>query len=375
MLRSFIASHRDDILARARARVAKRNAPVATDAELADGLPMFLNQLGESLRKVASRETADHTEIDDTAHAHGKDLYRQGLTIAQVVHDYGDLCQVITSLAVEKDAHIKTGDFQILNLCLDDAIAGAVTEYSHEREHAISEEGTERLGILAHEMRNLLNAAILSFASIKAGVVAPGGSTSAIHERSLLRLHALIDRSLADVRLDAGLQNLERVPVWEVIEEVQISASLVAKTRGLHFIVTSVDHTLNVEADRQVLCAALANLLQNAFKFTRPGTTVLLRTSATATRIHIEVEDACGGLPVGVPESLLLPFTQKGRDRTGLGLGLSICVKAVKAIRGELRIHDLPGKGCIFTLDLPKQPPLPTSDDVRHEKGDGGGRR
>ncbi len=52
---------------------------------------------------------------------------------------------------------------------------------------------------------------------------------------------------------------------------------------------------------------------------------------------------------------------QKGRDRTGLGLGLSICLKAVEAVAGKLLIRDVPGQGCVFTIDLPKQPPPPTS--------------
>jgi signal transduction histidine kinase len=110
-----------------------------------------------------------------------------------------------------------------------------------------------------------------------------------------------------------------------------------------------------VEADRQILAAAVANLLQNAFKFTKKGTTVRLRASATDSRVFIEVEDECGGLPVKDAQVLLRPFVQKGRNRSGLGLGLSICTKAVKAIGGELRIRDLPGEGCVFTIDLPEQ--------------------
>ena len=240
-----------------------------------------------------------------------------------------------------------------------------MTEYSRQRGEAIAAEGTERLGILAHEMRNLLNTALMSFESIKAGVVAPGGSTSAMLERSLMGLLTLIDRSMADVRLDAGMQNVERVPVWEVLGEVQIGASMVARKRGLQFAVTSVDHAVIVEADRQILCAAVANLVQNALKFTRRGTTVTLKASTTTSRVLIDVEDECGGLPPGQAEDLLQPFIQQGRDRTGLGLGLSICVKAVKAIGGELHIKNLPGKGCVFTIDLPKQPPPPTSIHAR----------
>jgi CheY-like chemotaxis protein len=200
---------------------------------------------------------------------------------------------------------------------------------------------------------------MLSFASIKRGDVATRGSTSAMLDRSLFRLQTLIDQSLADVRLDAGLLNLVRVPVWEIIEEAEIGAMLIAQAKGLHFEVSSVDRSVIVEADRPILAAALANLLQNAFKFTRPGCTVKLRATTSGARVLIEVEDQCGGLPAGATERLLKPFVQKGPDRTGLGLGLSICLKAVKMMAGELHIRDLPGHGCVFTIDLPKRPPPP----------------
>jgi signal transduction histidine kinase len=368
VLRAFVATHREEILARARLRVAARNAPAATVLELTAGLPIFLDQLGEALRKAKASEVIDHVELQESAQTHGEVLFRQGLTVAQVVHDYGDLCQVITGYAVEQKAQLPTSEFQTLNLCLDDAIAGAVTAFSRKRERAITDEGTERLGVLAHEMRNVLNAAMLSFSSIRSGVVAPGGSTSIIHERSLVRLQALIDRSLADVRLDAGLQNIERVAVWEVLQEVEIAASIIAQSRGLQFVVATVDRDVIVDADRQILAAAVANLLQNALKFTRPHSRVSLRAITSATRVLIEVEDECGGLPEGAPTNLLKPFVQVGRDRSGLGLGLSICAKAVHAIAGELRITDLPGKGCVFTIDLPKQPPPPTSIHAHQRK-------
>jgi len=353
MLREFIAANREDILARARVRVATRNAPVATDVELTQGLPVFLDQLREALRRATAHGAVDHEEIQLSASQHGYDLFKRGLTVAQVVHDYGDLCQVITALSQEQKRQIPADEFQTLNLSLDDAIAGAVTAYAHQRDNALVKQGTERLGILAHEMRNVLNTVMLSVTSIKRGTVGLNGSTGAMLDRNLIRLQTLIDRSLADVRLDAGMVNLERVPVWEVLEDVAIGASIVAQTRGLHFLVTTVDHTVIVESDRQILAAAIANLVQNALKFTRKGTTVHLGASSTPSRVLIEVEDECGGLP-DAPESLLRPFVQKSGDRTGLGLGLSICSKAVKAMAGELRIRDLPGKGCIFTIELPR---------------------
>ena len=139
--------------------------------------------------------------------------------------------------------------------------------------------------------------------------------------------------------------------------------------KGLRFEVTRVDRNLVVEADRQILGAAIANLTHNALKFTRPDTTVCIRAKTVNGRVLIEVEDACGGLPDGKnPAALLRPFVQQGTDRTGLGLGLHIVVKAVKAMAGELHVRDLPGKGCIFTIDLPRQPAPPTSIHAREQE-------
>jgi signal transduction histidine kinase len=72
------------------------------------------------------------------------------------------------------------------------------------------------------------------------------------------------------------------------------------------------------------------------------------------TRVYIDVEDECGGLAPGREEELFRPFKQRGANRTGLGLGLSIARRAVLANGGELLIHNLPHKGCRFTIDLPR---------------------
>jgi signal transduction histidine kinase len=361
VLDDFIISQRDAIVARARERVASRSNPSPTDLEVTSGVPVFLEQLVVALRLAKSSSKVDHEEIGKSAARHGLELLRMGLTIAQVVHDYGDVCQVITELALEMRAPISGEEFRILNLCLDDAIAGAVTEYARQRENVLAEQGTERLGILAHEQRNLLNTAMLSFEILKGGQVAVGGSTGLVLGRSLMGLCALIDRSLADVRLDAGIERLEHISVADFIGEVEIGASIQAQSRRIQLWMAPVERTLYIEGDRQVLAAAISNLLENGFKFSRPHGTVSLTTTATADRVLFEVEDECGGLPPGKAEELFLPFEQRGADRSGIGLGLTICGKAAKANGGELRVRDLPGKGCVFTLDLPRKPPPPLS--------------
>ncbi|MET0793424.1 MAG: HAMP domain-containing sensor histidine kinase [Polyangiaceae bacterium] len=355
MLSEFLATHRDELLARVRQRVVDRNTPNGAELDLTYGLPVFLDQLRSVLRRAASERGLGHPELERTAAHHGRDLFQRGLSVAQVVHGYGDFCQVITGLAAEKNASISVADFQTLNLCLDDAIAGAVTEFGRQRERALVVERTERSGELAHELRNHLNTAMLAFSSIRKGIVGVGGSSGAILERSLTGLQMLIDRSFANARLDVGLHQIERLLIREVIEEVQIGASLSAEARGLTLRVDSVDDQAVVEADGRILAAAITNLLQNAFKFTRTGSQVILSVRCTETRVTIDVADECGGLPPGRRESLLQPFVQRGGDRSGLGLGLSICVRAMQSMDGQLHVRDVPGHGCVFTIDLPRQ--------------------
>ena len=350
MLQDFIAKNRTEIIALCRAKVAARPAPRPTPAELEHGVPLFLDQLTEILRL----QTASSPAIRESAARHGEEMLRSGFTVGQVVHDYGDICQSITDLALERKTPISTADFRTLNQCLDDAIADAATEYGRRRDERMSAEETERLGVLAHELRNLLNAAALSFEALKTGSVGIGGATGAILGRSLSGLRDLVERAQQEARLDAGIQHQERIAVRDFIDEIEAPAAIEAAKRGLRLTANHGDGGVRIEADRLILASAVGNLLQNAFKFTRPDGLVSLRASADARRVWIEIEDECGGLPPGDPRDLFRPFEQKGRDRTGLGLGLAISRRAVEASGGGLHVRDIPGKGCVFTVDLPR---------------------
>lgn len=347
MLHEFIATNRDEIITRCRAKIVSRPAPRATDAEVEHGVPIFLDQLTATLRWALSSNPA----IGLTAKKHGNELLHSGFTIAQVVHDYGGICQTITELAIETTASITAREFQTLNLCLDDAIAEAVTEYGRLRAH----EGTERLGRLAHELRNLLNAAVLSFDILKTGRVGWTGSTGSVLARSLSGLRDLIDRELADVRIGSGVQHRESVAMCEFIEDVEVAATMEANARELQLSVAPVAKDVRVHADRQILASVVGNLLHNAFKFTRPRGSVALRTRATSDRVLIDVEDECGGLPPGAAAELFRPFAQRGADRSGLGLGLAICQRGVALNGGQISVVDRPGVGCVFTVDLPRE--------------------
>ena len=364
MLHEFIAVYREEIIRRCRAKVATRSVPPPTEAEIDHGVPVFLDQLRNALRLGETKSP----EIGRSAIKHGHDLLRQGFTVSQVVHDYGDVCQAITELAVELNAPISTDDFRTLNRCLDDAIAGAVTEYGRERNQSgidgESARGSERLGFFAHELRNLLNTATMAFEVLKTGDVGVGGSTGAVLHRSLVASSALISRSLVEVRLTQGVQNREPFLVAGFIDELVSASTLDANARGVRMTVTPIEDGVAIEADRQVLAAVVGNLLQNAFKFTRPRTTVTLRIGASAERVLIEVEDECGGLSSADVNELFRPFEQRSADRTGVGLGLAFSRWGAEANNGRIYGRNLPGRGCVFTVDLPRLP-VPAVEVVR----------
>jgi hypothetical protein len=68
------------------------------------------------------------------------------------------------------------------------------------------------------------------------------------------------------------------------------------------------------------------------------------------------VEDECGGLPPGKVDELFQPFQQRGANRSGLGLGLTISRRGVEAMGGRMAARNLPGQGCVFSIDLPRSP-------------------
>lgn len=373
-MHEFLTHNRDELIARCKVKVAKRPHRAATVEQLSNGVPMFLEQLtrtleaeevgdaGESLRisGAAGGDAIAVSEMGVSAIAHGKALLELGFTVTQVVHDYGDLCQAITDLAVERDAPFAVDEFRTLNRCLDNAIADAVNEFSAQRDAAAARSQlaaeNERLGFLVHELRNHLNTATMAFTALEFGTLPIHGSTGALLKRSIGALTALLNSAISEVRVTASTQvETEAVSVAAFVEDAKHAASLYGSTSGSLFVVPQVDEALVAIGNAELLRAALLNLLQNAFKFTQPHTAVTLSAYAQGDRVFIDVKDNCGGLAPGTIERMFAPFMQASHNRTGLGLGLSIAKKGVEASGGLLSVENVPGVGCIFRISLPRQ--------------------
>jgi hypothetical protein len=212
MLHEFLTSNRQLLISRCREKVAKRFEPTETPATVDHGVPLFLQQLVETLREeqttpartVDSEPTPAPTEIGRAAALHGSELLSQGFSVDQVVHDYGDVCQSVTALAVEQEVPISTDEFRTLNRCLDNAIADAVASFGSARQTSIDRQAEtlqQRLVVFAAEHRRLIDIAIQSLTAIKTGNIGIGGATGTLLVHALEELRSLTDRTLPEIRL------------------------------------------------------------------------------------------------------------------------------------------------------------------------------
>jgi signal transduction histidine kinase len=367
----FLSNNRLELVNRCKGKVAQRPHRAATNEQLANGVPMFLDQLTRTLAAEEQHESRRSvqisgvsggdplalSEIGVSATAHGKALLQLGYTVDQVVHDYGDLCQAITDLAFERDVPFAVDQFRTLNRCLDNAIADAVTAFSSQRDFEISArhnaDEKQRLGFLVHELRNSLLAANLAVRALELGSMPLGGATGAILKRNLSTMGLLISGAIAEMH-NGTPDHRQTFSVADFIAEAGLAAGLLEPMRGVTCEVGAVDPRLAVSADRELLHAALANVLQNAFKFTQANSVVHLDAYVSGEQVLIDVKDHCGGLAPGAPERMFIPFKQNPDHRAGLGLGLSIARRSIEADMGTLTVRDVPGTGCVFTISLPR---------------------
>jgi signal transduction histidine kinase len=381
MLYEFLLENQKEILAMAEKKSLELAGVRPGSDQLREGLPIFYTQLMTVLKAQAAspkpepkKQNADMARaatneneeamakasgrpqeavLAASAGSHGKELLRLGYTLSHVVHAYGAMCQSITELATIKKTVILADEFHDLNRCLDIAIAGAVTEFQALSNKQEDNRETQHLGFLAHELRNALGTVTMSIELIKDGTVGFGGSTGRILDRSLKLIAELIDKSLMEVRLKVDpTVRPESIQLLQLMDQIAVTAGVEARSRN-QILEIKVDPSLVVRADQQLIYSAISNLIQNALKYTRDGGRISIRAKSVEQNVEIEVEDECGGLTSETVD-LFKPFEQQNENRKGLGLGLTIAKRAISLNHGTINLSNLPGKGCIFRVVLPK---------------------
>jgi len=350
-LSALLQERRKDLIDRWTAAVRRENAtdPVS-NAALVDHMPRFVDELIDALRPDALPLPA----AGATAVEHGAQRLEQGFIIGEVVREYGILHRCIIEIAVEANLAIGGGEQKILAESINAGVASAISQYATDRDSELLRQMSEHLGFIAHEVRNPLSSARVAFGLLQRRELAGGGRVVDLLDRTLKRTADVIDNALNQAALNLGVSpRLETLRLREVLDDVMFDSSAEAQVRGIEVFVT-MPEDLELDADARLLRSALANLLRNAVKFIAPTTTVAVRAGqGDGGRVYVEIEDSCGGLPPGRAEELFAPLVQRGRDQTGYGLGLAIARQAAAAHNGTITVRDLPGKGCIFRIELP----------------------
>lgn len=152
---------------------------------------------------------------------------------------------------------------------------------------------------------------------------------------------------------------------WQFLEEVVGSALRTSKLQlAAHAVQTRLAADLPLVCfDAVLIERVLCNLLENAVKYTPPGSTIRLQGEVTQNLLQVSVIDNGPGVPAGQEEAIFEKFSRGEREsnKSGVGLGLSICRAIVEAHAGRIKVISVAGQGAqfVFTLPLGTPPALP----------------
>jgi signal transduction histidine kinase len=349
-LRTVIAEKREEILRAWSASVRPQlDTQALTSGDLRDHLPAFLDDLAVALTPGSMfNGTLKPAQ-------HGRQRLLVGFDVAAVVRDYGMLGEAILSVADSVGYWPTYHEHRILLSELSEAAQSAVTAYTTRRDAELDAATTKHIAFVAHQLRNPLSSARISLSLLSNSTSATQLGTKQLNalQRSIAVACDLVDNVLVAERLDRHVEvRAEVLRLADIFEEVRADIAPHAEVRNVT-VSCEGDNSSIFFADRRLLLSALENLAHNAVKFTKPGTRVVLRAHRLESKMIFEIEDQCGGLPLGRAGELFQPFVQRSADRSGFGLGLAIAKQAVEAHGGSIVALDRPGSGCVFVIELP----------------------
>ncbi len=343
----FLSEHKKDVLDRWHALVREEIVPGALPTvELLDRMPAFVDGIVASLR--------GEKLPDNVPEEHGQQRLRLGFSLDSVVREYGALSRAIVESAEAAGETLTVAEQSTVFGAIIDGIRRAVSQYTDQRDLELVRQANEHLGFLAHELRNPLSSALMALRLLRdRGQLPSNLRVVDALERGLRRTAELIERTLEAARLSSGIE-LDKQPTTlaALFADAELGALPDALAKNIE-IRTAIGKDATISLDVRLVSSAVCNLVRNAVKYTPPDRQVELRGKIVDGSAVIEVEDRCGGLPPGKVEAAFAPFVRLDSRETGFGLGLAIAKQAVDAHGGKLRVQNLPGRGCIFILELP----------------------
>ncbi|MBY0412232.1 MAG: DUF4118 domain-containing protein, partial [Burkholderiaceae bacterium] len=223
------------------------------------------------------------------------------------------------------------------------------------------------LSAISHDLRTPLASLVglaESLGMVQPALPAPQQELTGAIQQSARRMSALVNNLLDMARLEAGAVQLNKA--WQPLEEV-VGSALAASAPAIsaHRIDVHLPSDLPLlQIDAVLMERVLANLLENAAKYTPAGTSIHIRAHAQSDAVALTITDEGPGLPKGREELLFEKFERGTRESAtpGVGLGLTICRAIVQAHGGSIRGDTMlnaqgQATGARFTLLLPRGTP------------------
>ena len=345
---TLLQSSEDAIVAHWMKLVADAVASRSLDPKtLEDSVRKFLKHLRGRLKHGTLRQSG-------SASQHGEQRHTIGFHVSAVVREYGLLLESIEAVAVKEGIELTMSEYGSLTRHVLAGLAEASTAFLEQQQRTVQDQAHRHFAFIAHELRNPLQNMGLALEAWKIGQ--SDGHVREILERALKVARDLTDKSLIEAQNRQGAAlptpHCSDFDLIALIDDVLTTSALHSATRSIRLNRES-NEELPVHLDERLVRSVLTNLVRNGIKFSHRDGMVCVRARESAEgRVHIEVEDRCGGLDEGVAQQMFVPFAQMGTDRSGFGLGLAITRQAVEAHGGNVQVLDVP-QGCTFVVDLP----------------------
>ena len=340
------------------------------------------NDFGKLLRAMAKalRESGDAAArpLEGSAEKHGEQRWEIGWSLTEVVRDYQILRLVVLEYLEQiLRRPLRVREIMAMGVFIDDSIAASVAAYVRNRDEAVLNAERERaavleevsrhkdefMAMLGHELRNPLAPILTAVKIIQS--VSPSDqraliSASAVIERQSKHLVRLVDDILDVARIGRGSLELrkERLDIATAIHQAVEAVESMLAERDQQLAVKLPNGPLPVEADLSRLVQIVANLLNNASKYTQSGGRISVSAEREDGHAVICVRDNGVGIPRDMVERVFDLFTQvQGSQQYasgGMGIGLTLVQRLVEQHGGVVTCHsEGPGQGSEFTVRLP----------------------
>ncbi|HEX7027804.1 MAG TPA: ATP-binding protein [Gammaproteobacteria bacterium] len=214
------------------------------------------------------------------------------------------------------------------------------------------------LSIVSHDLRSPLNTIVTACDLLELDLPEDRAArTRAGIRRATRQMNRLLGDLLDVAQIEEGRLTLHREPVdiTLLLDEVISLHDPVADYHGIRLEKDLSDGNFELNCDRNRLCQALSNLVDNALKFTPEGGSIRLAAKLRTDSVCISVSDSGPGIPDHQLPHLFERFWRSGgTKKPGVGLGLAITKGIVEAHGGSIKAANGPVNGAQFTLHLPK---------------------